>query len=260
MIGTLGPQGTYSHLATLRITDSIEFYEGVHQIADAVVEGDVDSGVVPIENSIEGSVNATLDVLTNYDLYVTSEIIVEVHHALLSKNTNFDEIASHPQALAQCRSYINKNYPDVNLRGVSSTAKAVEIARENEGVAAIAHPDTAGDLNVIAEDIQDTNTNTTRFVRLSTRPLDSGSEREKTTIIIYPGDDRPGLLYDILEVFKDRNINLTRIESRPSKRELGDYVFHLDFENKNVSNVDGVLSEFGEEVEWVDYLGSYDSL
>lgn len=252
MIGTLGPEGTYSHQAALKLGGDVVFYDGVHEIAEAVVSGVVESGVVPIENSIEGSVNATLDVLTDYDVYITSEIVVEVHHALIAGSEDFTEIVSHPQALAQCRSYLKENYPDVDLRSVSSTARGVEVARR-EGVAAIAHPSLADrGLEVIAEDIQDKKANSTRFVRLDTEPSELGGG--KTTVILYPGEDRPGLLYDILGVFKERGINLTRIESRPSKRELGDYVFHIDF---IAGDVEEVLEELEDVVEWVDYLGTY---
>ncbi|MFP4633270.1 MAG: prephenate dehydratase [Halobacteriales archaeon] len=255
MIATLGPEGTYSHRAAEKLDDVVEFYSGVPEIADAVVEGDVEAGVVPIENSIEGSVNATLDVLIDYDLYVTGEIYVDVHHALIGASDDFTVVASHPQALAQCRGYLREHYPDVELKSVSSTAAAVELARENPEVAALAHPSLAGDgVDVVAEEVEDEGGNTTRFVRLETSARDGGA---KTSVVVYPGRDRPGLLYDILGVFERREINLTRIESRPSKRALGDYVFHLDFED---GDVDGVLGELEGEVEWVVYLGSYDVL
>lgn len=257
MIATLGPEGTYSHRAARKLGDSVAFYDGVHEIAEAVVRSEVEGGVVPIENSIEGSVNATLDVLSDYDVYITREIVVEVHHALIAGSDDFQEIVSHPQALAQCRSYLKEHYPDVDLRSVSSTARGVEVAR-SEGVAAIAHPSLAGDdLRVIAEDIQDKEANSTRFVRLDTEHLEEVGPDSKTTVILYPGEDRPGLLYDILGVFKERGINLTRIESRPSKRELGDYVFHIDFID---GDVDSVLEELEGVVEWVDYLGTYGRL
>lgn len=254
MIATLGPEGTYSHRAALKLGGEVVFYDGVHEIAEAVVAGEVECGVVPIENSIEGSVNATLDVLSDYDVFITREIVVDVHHALLAASQEFGEIVSHPQALAQCRSYLKQNYPDADLRSVSSTAQGVEVAR-HEDVAAIAHPSLAGSgVEVIAEDIQDKKANSTRFVRLDTEPLDGDGPDTKTTVILYPGEDRPGLLYDILGVFKERGINLTRIESRPSKRELGDYVFHIDFID---GDVNAVLEELDGVVEWVDYLGTY---
>ncbi|MDY6780042.1 MAG: prephenate dehydratase [Halobacteria archaeon] len=256
-VATLGPEGTYSHRAALKVADEVRFYDGVPEVAEAVEAEEVGSGVVPIENSIEGSVNATLDVLSEYDLYVTAEITVEVRHALLARSDAFDVVASHPQALAQCRTFLRDNYPDAEMRSVSSTAEGVRIARDDPTVAALAHPSLAGEgVEVVAEDVHDEEGNTTRFVRVGTQPVveDERAPDSKTSIIVYPGKDRPGLLYDILGIFKERGVNLTRIESRPSKRELGDYVFHLDFVG---GDVDGILDELDEHVEWVDYLGTY---
>ncbi len=252
-IGTLGPSGTYSHHAALKLGDDPHFYDGVPEIAEAVESGEVSRGVVPIENSIEGSVNATLDVLAEYDLYIVAEVVVEVEHALLAQDDGFSVVASHPQALAQCREYLRENYPDAELRSVSSTAAGVDVARDDPNVAAIAHPSLAdGEVRVLDEAIQDVEGNSTRFVGIARDPVEGG---EKTTIVVYPGADRPGLLYDILGVFKERGVNLTRIESRPSKRELGDYVFHIDFEG---GDADGILDALDEHTEWVEFLGSYD--
>lgn len=259
MIGTLGPEGTYSHRAALRLGDDVAFYDGVPEIAEAVESGEVERGVVPVENSIEGSVNATLDVLVEYDLYIVSEVVVDVEHSLLAQEEDFDVVASHPQALAQCRGYLRDRYPDAELRSVSSTAAGVEEARADASVAAIAHPALADEtVRVIDESIQDADGNSTRFVAVAREPSEEHEGGEKTTIVVYPGGDRPGLLYDILGVFKERGVNLTRIESRPSKRELGDYVFHIDFEVPDgASEVDEILDALDEHVEWVDFLGTY---
>jgi prephenate dehydratase len=268
MIGTLGPAGTYSHRAALKLGDDVTFYDGVPEIAEAVEDGEVERGVVPVENSIEGSVNATLDVLTEYDLYIVAEVVVDVEHALLAQDDGFGVVASHPQALAQCRNYLREKYPDAELRSVSSTAAGVEEARDDPNVAAIAHRALAdGTVRVIDDAVQDVEGNSTRFVAVAPEPSGGG---EKTTIVVYPGTDRPGLLYDILGVFKERGVNLTRIESRPSKRELGDYVFHIDFEGvsdhqdasgTNTSGERGsdeILDALEEHAEWVEFLGSYD--
>lgn len=253
-IGTLGPPGTYSHKAALVFDDSIRFYKSVPAVAEGIAKNEVGSGVLPIENSIEGSVNATLDALTENDLYITAEVELNVRHALLSSSSSFIEIVSHPQALAQCRVFLRENYPDVELRSVESTAKGAEEARENPEIAAIARPELADDkLEVIETDIQDTESRT-RFVKLEKNPKKNG---EKTTIVVRPEEDRPGLLYDILEVFKERNINLTRLESRPSRKELGEYIFHIDFID---GYVDDILEELEDSVKNVDYLGSYDEV
>jgi len=257
MIGTLGPEGTYSHRAAQLLGDEIRFYDGVPEIGDAVKESDVEKGVVPIENSIEGSVNATLDVLSEYDLYIVAEAVVDVQHALLAQSDDFDIVSSHPQALAQCRTYLRERYPEAELRSVSSTATGVDEARAEPSIGAIAHPSLGDEtVTVIEESIQDAEANSTRFVAVAPEPTerDEPNGEKKTTIVIYPGEDRPGLLHDILGVFKKRGVNLTRIESRPSKRELGDYVFHIDFGD---GEVDEILDALDGYAEWVDYLGTY---
>lgn len=289
MLATLGPEGTYSHRAALELDDDVRFEDSVPAIAEAVVEGDVPAGVLPIENAIEGSVDATLDVLLDHDVAITGEVVLPIHHALIGQREEIEAVASHPQALAQCRDYLRDHHPDADLRSAASTAAGVEAARQDPSVAAIAHPAMAdpatdgdaedagghgrtgsgeGDepgaaggrgLAVLAEEIADVPGNATRFVRLATEPLDADAlaDDAKTTIAVYPGGDRPGLLYDILGIFADRGINLTRIESRPSKRELGDYVFHLDYVD---GDVDAVLAALREEVEWVEYCGTYERL
>lgn len=253
-IGTLGPEGTYSHKAALFFGEKISFYRGVPAVAEAVTRSQVTSGVLPIENSIEGSVNTTLDALNDHNLYITGEVKLRVSHALLSQSTSFKEIVSHPQALAQCRSFLRENYPETELRSVKSTAKGAKEAKKNPKIAAIARPELADEeITVIEKNIQDKESST-RFVKLETEPVKGG---KKTTVVVKPEEDRPGLLYDILEVFKRRNINLTRLESRPSKEELGEYLFHIDFLN---GDVDSILDELKKTVKNVDYLGSYDEV
>ncbi|MFB6283351.1 MAG: prephenate dehydratase [Halobacteria archaeon] len=254
-IATLGPEGTYSHMAARKIGDDMEFYDDVYEIAAAIEDqdSDVKAGVLPIENSIEGSVTPTLDVLMEFDVYIRNEVVVEVHHALLSRSEGFDTVVSHPQALRQCRGYLDENYSDVRRKTTTSTAKAAETAEDDSNYAAIAHPSLAGtDLGVLEKEIQDEEHNHTRFVHVE---ADRGSlTGDKTTVIVYPGRDRPGLLYDILSVFKERGVNLSRIESRPSKHELGDYVFHIDFHD---GDVEAILEELRNTVEWVEFKGSY---
>lgn len=259
---TLGPEGTYSHRAAKAVTDEIEFRESVTGIVETVASGGADRGVVPVENSIEGSVTESLDALTEYEVAVVRELITPIRHALIAQNTAFEVVASHSQALAQCRTYLDAEYPSVTLEAVASTARGVERARADASVAAVAHPDTAGDsLTVLAEDIQDRTSNATRFVVVA--PLDERSAAGgKTSLVVYPDDNYPGLLLDLLEPFADRQINLTRVESRPSGERLGDYVFHIDiaaglYEERTqnaVSDLEGVV-----ETGWVRRLGSYDT-
>ena len=263
---TLGPSGTYSHRAAGAIAadEDIAFTESVTAIIEAVADGDYDRGVVPVENSIEGSVTESLDAFATYDVAVVREIITPIRHALLAQAEDFDVVASHAQALAQCRDYLEEHYPDADLEAVASTARGVERAREDSDVAAIGHPANAEDgttLSVLAQDIQDRTSNATRFlvVAPASERSDAGS---KTSFIVYPDVDYPGLLLEMLEPFAERDINLTRVESRPSGERLGDYVFHFDiaaglYEERTQAALADI--EAIAEGGWVRRLGSYDS-
>ena len=259
---TLGPEGTYSHRAAQSISDDVDFRESVTAIVDAVADGEYDRGVVAIENSIEGSVTESLDALAEYEVAVVKEVVTPIRHALLAHDEEFDRIASHTQALAQCRGYLDERYPDADLEAVASTARGVELAREDPAVAGIAHPDNGGgDLEVLAEDIQDQDSNATRFFVLAPTE-DRSPAGGKSTFVVYPNADYPGLLLDLLEPFADRDINLTRVESRPSGERLGDYVFHVDFSaGLYEDRAQAAVAELEELAEngWVRRLGSYDT-
>jgi len=259
---TLGPEGTYSHRAAQSVADRIAFTESVTDIVASVAVGDHDRGVVPVENSIEGSVTEALDAFAEYDIAVVREIVTPIRHALLAREASFGTVASHAQALAQCRDYLDDHYPDVALEAVTSTARGVQHAREDPDVAAIGHPATAsGGLDVLAEDIQDRDSNATRFlvVAPAAERSDAGG---KSSFIVYPGVDYPGLLLCMLEPFAEHDINLTRVKSRPSGERLGDYVFHIDIAAGLYEQRTRYALETIEEIAddgWVCRLGSYDS-
>ncbi|GAB7019142.1 prephenate dehydratase [Halostagnicola sp. A-GB9-2] len=259
---TLGPEGTYSHRAAQAVDDDIDFRQSVTAIVDAVASGEYDRGIIPIENSIEGSVTESLDAIAEYEIAIVSEIVTPINHALLAQSDDFDTIASHSQALAQCRSYLESTYPDATLEAVASTAQSVEYAREDPSVAGVAHPDNAGDgIEVIADDIQEQSSNATRFFAVAPA-ADRSPGGGKTSIVAYPDVDYPGLLLELLEPFANRNINLTRLESRPSGERLGDYVFHIDIEaGLYESRTEEALADLEELAEngWVRRLGSYDT-
>jgi prephenate dehydratase len=277
---TLGPAGTYSHRAARAIADGdIVFTESVTDIIESVSEGHHDRGVVPVENSIEGSVTEALDAFTEYEVAVVREIITPIRHALLAQSETFETVASHAQALAQCRSYLEERYPEATLESVTSTARGVERAREDPTVAAIGHPanadtedranggstegngETGDGLLVLGEDIQDRSSNATRFLVVAP-PDERTSAGSKTTFIVYPSVDYPGLLLRMLEPFADRDINLTRVESRPSGERLGDYVFHIDIAaglyEQRTQDALAAVEEIAAD-GWVRRLGSYDS-
>lgn len=261
---TLGPAGTYSHRAASAVADpeTVEFTESVAGIVAAVADGSVARGVVPIENSIEGSVTETLDALAENEVAVVEEVVTPIRHALLARDETFSTVASHSQALAQCRSYLDEQYRDAELEAVASTARGVERARADDDVAAIAHPDNADDeIRTLAADIQDRSSNATRFFVLAP-PADRSDAGGKTSVIVYPNANYPGLLLELLEPFAESEINLSRVESRPSGERLGDYLFHLDFEaplyeprsQEALDRVEEIASE-----GWVRRLGSYDT-
>lgn len=259
---TLGPAGTYSHRAARAVADEVAFRESVTAIVDAVAGGEFPRGVVAIENSIEGSVTETLDALASFDVAVTQEIVTPIRHALLAQTEDFEMVTSHSQALAQCRTYLEAEYSEAELEAVASTARGVERARDDGSVAAIGHPDSAGDdLQVLAEDIQDRSSNATRFFVLAP-PTERSNAGGKSSVVVYPNADYPGLLLELLEVFADRDINLARIESRPSGERLGDYLFHIDFQaglyeeraQAALADVEDICAN-----GWVRPLGSYDT-
>jgi len=262
---TLGPSGTYSHRAARAVADGddddVSFTESMTDVVEAVAHGRIERGVIPIENSIDGSVTESLDALAEYDVTVVEEIVTPVKHALLAQGETFETVASHSKALAQCRDFLDAEYPDVALEAVASTARGVERARADPSVAAIAHPDNAGgDLRVLAGGIQDRTSNATRFLVLA-----PASERSpaggKSSLVVYPNSDYPGLLLAMLEPFAERDINLTRVESRPSGERLGDYVFHIDIEaGLYEDRTQAALAEVEELASegWVRRLGSYD--
>ncbi|ERH13435.1 MAG: prephenate dehydratase [halophilic archaeon J07HB67] len=262
---TLGPAGTYSHRAARAVADDVAFRESVTAIVESVQTGEFGRGVVPVENSIEGSVTESLDALTD-GVAVLREVVTPIRHALLAQSPGFSSVASHSQALAQCREYLEREYPDRRREAVASTARGVARARDDESVAAIGHPANATggepELTVLAEDIQDQSSNATRFlvVAPASERSDAGG---KTSVVVYPAANYPGLLLELLEAFADRDINLSRVESRPSGRRLGDYLFHVDFEaglyeartNEALDTLRGMVAEEG----WVRVLGSYDT-
>lgn len=261
---TLGPAGTYSHRAARAVADGgeIAFSESVTGIVEGVAGGEADRGVVPVENSIEGSVTEALDAFAEYEVAVVHEIVTPIRHALLAQDERFDLVASHAQALAQCRSFLETNYPEAALEAVASTARGVERAREDDSVAAIGHPDNADEtLSILAGDIQDRSSNTTRFLVVAP-PSDRSDAGSKTSLIVYPNRDYPGLLLELLEPFAERDVNLTRVESRPSGERLGDYVFHVDvaaglYEDRTTEALREV--EALADAGWVRRLGSYDT-
>lgn len=263
IIGLLGPEGTYSEKAA-RLVDAsaqLKFFDNLEDVIESVLGGDVDCGIAPIENSLEGAIGITLDALLEHQINIISEVTVPIRHCLLSKGRMEDItlIMSHPQALAQCRKFIRKNLKNARIQSTASTSNAAKLTAEFPEIAAIASHDSAKKygLDVLADDIQDVKENSTRFVVLGKHtPPPTG--HDKTSIIIHLARDRPGALYELLGEFARRNINLTKIESRPSKMGLGDYLFYIDMEgHRSDVNINDAITSVGKLVDWIKVIGSY---
>lgn len=263
-VAHLGPLATFTHLAALRhFGESAEFIpvRGIAEVFAEVERGRADVGVVPIENSTEGVVNHTLDGLIDSELLISGEIQLEIHHYLLSRARELAEVKqvfSHPQALAQCREWLDRNLPHAEAIEVPSTATATERAVEDEYSAAIAG-ELAGrryDLPVLRERIEDYAQNVTRFLVIGRRAV-SPTGRDKTSILMSIRDE-VGALYRILEPFAAARCNLTKIESRPTRRRPWEYVFFVDFEGHQADPViQGVLAAVRERCLFLKVLGSY---
>ena len=266
-LGYLGPEGTYTEIAARECNGEIDKYiafDDIRTLFMAVKEKEVEQAIVPLENSLEGAVTLTLDLLVEIDLQITDEIIIPINHSLIAnKDLELSEIKnviSHPQALAQCRNFLQENLTDYKVNTASSTAEAVkQITKLDESWAAIANHKLADfyPVEVLTEMIQDNKDNWTRFVILGRNQTEI-TGNDKTSLILSPGRDKPGNLYKILREFARRNINLTRIESRPAKKKLGDYIFFIDCEGHyQQEKLANVLEDLEEKTKWLKVLGSY---
>jgi len=263
-VAYLAPPGTYTHQAAReRFGESVDYHpsRSIASIFEDVERGRAQFGVVPVENSIEGAVNMTLDRLLESDLTICGESTLEIGQCLLSRATELREIKrvlSHPQGLGQCRNWLAANLPDVPVEETNSTAGAAELAAGDATIAAIASA-MAGQLYgvpVLRERIEDNRQNTTRFLVIG-RQNPGPSGRDKTSIL-FAMPNQPGALYRILEPFARSGLNLTKIESRPAKRERWDFVMFVDFEgHRETPIVAGALSEIAERTRYLKILGSY---
>lgn len=262
-IGTLGPKGTYSGQAVRQydLNAEIKYYETITDVIDAFLRGEVDCVVVPAENSIEGSVTTTLDLLAKHHLKIVGETIVHIRHCLLFKGKIEDVkmIYTHPQAKEQCSNYVRKNFPGIKVYDDSSTASAAQKALTTNHIAAIASEEAARvyGLKIFAKDIQKVNGNHTRFFVIG-RNISVSTKHDKTSILVFPKENRAGALYEILGEFAQRNIDLSRIESRTAGKKLNEYMFFIDIKgNMNNPKIHKALQEVEKQVEKIIIFGSY---
>jgi chorismate mutase/prephenate dehydratase len=260
----LGPEATNTHLACLEhFGSSIQALpkEGIPDVFESVEKGEASFGVVPVENTTEGSVSRTLDMLMESEVKICGEIMMRVSHDLLSlsgKPEDIRKIYSHPQALGQSRKWLRKNYPSVPLIETASTAKAAQMAAEDSSGGAIASSFAARlyGLKVVKSQIEDYFHNYTRFLVLGRQ----GAERtgKDKTSILFSISHAPGTLYEVLKHFSERGINLTKIESRPVRDRAWEYVFFIDFEGHvKDESIAGLLTELEKKALFLRFLGSY---
>jgi len=262
-IGYLGPAGSFSHTAAmLKFGQSVEYESlaDIRSIFDEVSRGHCDLGLVPIENTTGGGVIETLDALIESDVKVCNEVLMAIHHNLLA-NCSLDKVKrvySKPEVFAQCRSWLSATCKEVEKVPVASTAKAAQIAAAEEGTAAIGSAVAAElyDLRIVCENIEDIANNVTRFLiiaREDARP--SGDDK---TAILFSTAHKAGALSDVLDVFKNYNINLTNIESRPSRKRQREYYFFMDFlGHRTKRNVQKAMDEARKHCLQLSILGSF---
>ncbi len=263
----LGPQGTFTEAAALRYAPEAELVARatVAAVAASVVAGEADEGVVAIENSLEGSVTDTLDLLIHdSSLHIRHELVLSVEHCLLARpGTNEADVRviySHPQALAQCRPFLEQRFPKAAAVAALSTAAAVEQLRRSSDTAVAIGTARAAELyqmEIIARGIQENPSNVTRFVVLGHADHPS-TGNDKTSLCFSFDDDIPGLLYNVMREFAERNINLAKIESRPTRQSLGRYIFLIDLDgHREDPAVKEAIDGLRQRATMLKVLGSY---
>ncbi len=269
LIAYLGPEATNSHLAAMKKFGASVDYHPMPTIGDiftAVEKGEADYAVIPIENSTEGSVRETLDLFVDSDLKIVAQIYIEITYAFISNSplSEVTKVYSKDQSLAQCRNWLARHAPHAQQIESSSTSRAVQIAKDEKGAAAVANElaGTHHGVPILARNIQDKADNTTRFFMIgkkSSGPV--GERRDMSSFLISLGDEaasHSGALLKMLMPLAERGINLTKIESRPSKKRPWDYYFFIDVTGHyNDPEMKAALSELKKFCPLVKWLGSY---
>lgn len=263
-VSYLGPAGTYSEEAARKrfgVPAELVPCATIDEVVKTAEQGGASIAVVPIENSTEGPVNRTHDLLLETPLKIIGELDLPIHHQLLSKAKNVQEVkivAAHPQALAQCREWLQKNLPDAKHQAMESNALAAQAAKDDPNVAAIAGKLAAEkyDLPILAADIEDDKANTTRFLLLGTVPTPpSGNDR---TSLVCSVPNKPGSLGKLIAVLSDAGVNMTKLVSRPSPTGLWDYVFYIDIDgHQDDKPIAEALKKLERQALFVKILGSY---
>ncbi len=270
-IGFLGPEGTFTEQALLAETDlageDLVPMSTIAEVLAAADTGAIDLGFVGIENSIEGTVNVTIDALAfEHELLIQREVELGIQLNLLAPpgvdRSDITRVLTFPVAAGQCRTWLATELPGAEIVAANSNAEAARlVAEEADGVSAAVAPSLAAKiygLDVLANDIEDHPENTTRFVLVANAGIPAATGHDKTTIVVFQRADRPGSLLAILQEFAARAINLVKLESRPTKKGLGDYCFIIDLEGHLSDElVADCLRDVRSKVEDIKFLGSY---
>jgi len=270
-IGYLGPDGTFSQQAVLlyqkTITDkqtTLLQYNNIYAALEGVIKNEIEECVVPLENSIEGTVTSTIDLLIfTPEIYIKGEMVIPVWEDFLVKKEyngeKITKILSHPQALSQCAGFLRKHFPDVLLQATNSTAEAAKIVSESKECIASLSPKQSAQvyqLKALYEGVQDDDQNETRFVVVSKQKPKQQAKGKKTSIVFTTGH-KPGDLYRVLDIISIWDINMTKIESRPMKHQLGTYIFFVDLETEVQQDLDAALKMIARKTTYFKFLGSY---
>jgi len=263
-IAYLGPEGTFTHTAARKQFGSTASYlscRNFDEIFDEVEAGRVTYGVVPVENAFEGAVTHTLDLFVDRNVSICAEVLLGIHHHLLARcrTEEIEVVYTKSEVLAQCRKWLQKHLPNARLEEADSTAAAAEQIAADPHAAAIASKEVAEryDLPILASNIEDHHGNTTRFLVIGQH--DSPPSGKDKTALVMSTTDRPGALHDLLEPFHRRDIGLTRIESRPSRKHLWEYVFFIDLQgHREDAEVAAALNDIRKTPDdFLKILGSF---
>lgn len=276
-IGVLGPEHTFTDIAAdlyikkkLRKKASKKLFSSIWDVFDSLKNKIIDFGIVPIENSIQGTVRESFDAFFNFDIKIIYKFSLPVNHCFAvkrgTKKGNIRKIVTHNQAMHQCRKFLRKNYPDAQLISFSSTAEAIHNclsdADFNKAVICSKQAALNYSLDIIDENIEDRKGNKTWFAVLANKKAGDIVKTEKniqTSIAFYFHKDKPGTLFGVFKDFADLKVNMTKIESRPAPKEMGDYIFFLDFEGDlNDRKVSELLKRISQKVAVLKNFGSYE--
>ena len=263
----LGPAGTFTEEAALQYSPQAELlaFSTIFAVGAAVRSGKAGEGMAPVENSLQGAVTDTLDMLIHEEsVHICHELVLPIVHYLMGREgtavSDIRAVYSHPQALAQCRGYLERYLPHAELRASLSTAAAVEESQRSDGVAAAIATRRAAELygaHILAEEIQDNPSNVTRFLVLG-RQDHPKTGRDRTSICFSFAVDRPGQLYGVMREFAEREVNLSKVESRPTREGLGQYYFLVDLEgHREDAHVQEALDRVAQATSMLKVFGSY---